>query len=189
MTVISLIIIAIACKKTDLITTKETKETKTEHLAARGGNDADDPEKVAYYSEYFLNDSTMAFVLENFIVSSVKARGIVQDRGGNNALEEWDALVHNYENYDQLNEFYLGIGVDTSEMIEIHANPMASWLNLLVKNPGFHDLTMNDQQLVLENLQATLTTSFEEENPENILIKTVRDLINTDPVMQARELL
>ncbi len=71
-------------------------------------------------------------------------------------------------------------------MIEIHANSMASWLNLLVKNPGFHDLTMNDQQLVLENLQATLTTSFEEENPENILIKTVRDLINTDPVMQAR---
>lgn len=184
-TLCALIITVISCRKSD-IAKKDDNASTSSSLALRESQEADNPEMVEYYSNHFLNDSAMAFVFEKFIVSSVKARGIVLEHGGSNSLEDWDALVHNYTSYSALDDFYLGLGIDTSEMIGIHADPMASWLNLLVKNPNFHELTMNDQELVLRNLQTTLTDTFEEENPNNILIKTIRDLINTDPVAQAR---
>lgn len=81
-----------------------------------------------------------------------------------------------------MNDFYDNLSIDTVLMKEKHEETLASWINLLVKNPGYCDLSMNDQELVLYSLQETLSTDkFEDENPNNILVKTVRGVLNTDP--------
>jgi len=126
-------------------------------FAAREGQEAENPEMVAYYSDYFLTDSSMALVFEKFMYNSVRMRGVVLEHGGNEALEEWDVLIHSYSSYDQVDEFYLSIGIDTADMKQMHSEPLASWLNLIVKNQDFYDLSMNDQELVINNIQATLT--------------------------------
>lgn len=185
LTVISIctiLVTVISCSKRDLKRDNCVNAAYSSHIL-RPEEKADNPEKVVYYAEHFLNDSSMALVFQTFMSSSINMRGILYNAGGDSALTEWDKLIQNYSAYSTVNDFYYTLSIDTIMMKEKHAETFASWINLLVKNPGYNDLSMNDQELVLYMLQKTLTDKFEEQNPDNILVMTIRGMINSDPTV------
>jgi hypothetical protein len=178
----SLLLTAMSCSKNDPIKQAASPDPAISFPSFLEGREPDNPEIVAYYSAHFMNDADMALVFEKFMGGSINIRGAVLDAGGADALSEWDELIHGYSSYNEVNEFYDHLNMDTLAMKDKHAEALASWLNLLVKNPEFNDLSRNDQELVLDNLQNTLSAdNFEAENPDNILVGTVRGVLNANP--------
>lgn len=189
-TLFTLLVLVISCKKNEL-SPKTGENIKDSRLSLNSisGMEADNPEQVAFYSEYFINDSSMALVFEKFMTNSIIIRGTVLQHGGNSSLAEWENMIHHYSSYGEVNEFYFNLGIDSISMKEKHAETLASWLNLLVKNPNFNNLSKNDQTLVLTNIQATLSQEdFEIQNPENILVKSVRGILNSNPDLAQRSI-
>lgn len=77
----TLIITGISCKKSDIINKDDSSKSSFSSLALRVEQKADQPEKVAYYAEKFINDSSMALVFEKFMRSSINIRGVVLNAG------------------------------------------------------------------------------------------------------------
>jgi hypothetical protein len=82
--------------------------------------------------------------------------GIIKKTGGKTLLKSYIELSRLNPSYEQLKEFYITNKIDTTIMLQLHAENLASILYIMDKNPTFAEENPETQTEVFSNIASTI---------------------------------
>lgn len=132
---------------------------------------SEDTNYVNYFSQYFLNDYSFALVIDKFGNNAIDMATLVNNQGGLPLVSQYGTMVSSYSSYSQFQGFCLQNGIDTSAMLNEHAEILGSVFNLNVSNPQFYNLDYSSQLSVITNVLNTLDSEdFRANNPNSPVV-------------------
>lgn len=136
-------------------------------------------DSINYYTQIFLFDPAFQIVVDKFGNNSFDIVSQIHATGGFPLLNTYNNLIHSYNNYSEIEQFYLQNNLDTFQMLDKKAEIFASILYLYKNHPGFSNLSQGNQISVITNVFNSLgDPTFRSYNSSSPVVSAYNALLN-----------